>query len=147
MSLKDLELINVRFPADHHVTGGQPDADQLRAAVTQGVRTVIDLRPATEDHGYDEPGLLASLGAGYQCIPVAGPGGLTREAVEALDAALAAAGDAPTMIHCASGNRVGALMALRAAWLQNASLEQALEVGRAYGLVAMEPAVRALIEG
>jgi hypothetical protein len=46
------------------------------------------------------------------------------------------------MVHCASGNRVGALLALRANRLEGASPEDALELGLDAGLTRLEPAVR-----
>lgn len=142
MDTNPIDFINLRTPAPNHFSGGQPTAEQLRAAVEAGVAHVIDLRPESEDPGFDEPGLLASMNVPYRRVRVAGPAGLTAQAVKAFDAALADAGEAPTIIHCASGNRVGAMMALRAYWLHGASAEAALDVGRAYGLTTMEPAVR-----
>src|SRR5699024_12708494 len=47
----------------------------------------------------------------------------------------------PTLVHCASGNRVGALMALRAAWVQGKSKEEALAIGRRWGLTKAEAAI------
>jgi len=47
----------------------------------------------------------------------------------------------PVLVHCMSGNRVGALFALRAFWLQGMSAVEALAVGRRYGLTKLEPLV------
>ena len=44
-----------------------------------------------------------------------------------------------------SGNRVGALFALKAQYVDGKSTEDALSEGRAHGLKAMEPAVRQLL--
>jgi hypothetical protein len=49
-------------------------------------------------------------------------------------------------VHCASGNRVGAMMALREAWLRGATSEHALEVGRTWGMKGLEPDVNALLQ-
>ncbi|MCB1596489.1 MAG: hypothetical protein KDI87_02140 [Gammaproteobacteria bacterium] len=46
------------------------------------------------------------------------------------------------MIHCTSSNRVGALIALRAATLQGMSGDAAVELGKTWGLGSLEPAVR-----
>jgi uncharacterized protein (TIGR01244 family) len=145
--LQQLQFINVRHPSAQLVTGGQPSLQQLEAARSAGVKHVINLRPASEDAGFDEESVLAGMGVQSCRIPVAGAAGLTRAAVEALDAALLATGGEPTMIHCASGNRVGALMALRAVWLQGKSLDEAMDIGRAHGLTAMEPQVLAILRG
>lgn len=127
------------------LSGGQPDAEQLKAAAAAGIRRVINLRPASEDAGYDEAAAAAALKLDYQLLPIAGPQDLTADNVRKLDALLAAGAGAPTLIHCASGNRVGALMALRAAWLQQQPTEAALDIGRRWGLTKMEPAVRQLL--
>jgi hypothetical protein len=50
-----------------------------------------------------------------------------------------------TLVHCGSSNRVGALLALRAAWLKGATLEAALAAGRSAGLTGLESAVRSAI--
>lgn len=145
MQIDQIDFVNMRHPENGRVSGGQPTADQLRAAVDAGLRHVIDLRPESEDAGFDEPALLQSLDVTYRRVPVAGSAGLTPQAVKALDEALADASGEPTMIHCASGNRVGAMMALRAHWLHGASAEDALKIGRDYGLTGMEPAVQQLL--
>jgi protein tyrosine phosphatase (PTP) superfamily phosphohydrolase (DUF442 family) len=58
---------------------------------------------------------------------------------EKLDAILAEA-DGPVLVHCGSGNRVGALLALRAS-INGASDEEALELGRQAGLTRAEAVV------
>lgn len=141
-TLATIEIPNARHPQAAVISGGQPTPAQLRAATAAGLRHVINLRPPTEDAGYDEAALAGELGLDYRVIAVSGPGDLSRETVQALDAALAEIGDEPVLLHCASGNRVGALMALRAAWLHGADADAALAIGRDYGLTKMEPVVR-----
>ncbi len=48
--------------------------------------------------------------------------------------------EGPVLLHCRTGNRVGALLALRAS-MQGASDEEALEIGRKAGLGSLETAV------
>ncbi len=64
--------------------------------------------------------------------------------MRALDAALSAAGT-PVLVHCGSGNRVGALFALRAAWLQGVAPAEAVALGKAAGMTALEPAIRGIL--
>lgn len=132
-------------PAVGQLAGGQPTEVQLRGAAGKGLKRVINLRPESEDHGFDEVAVNADCGLQYAVLPIAGAQDLTRENAERLDALLAEAGDEPTLVHCASGNRVGALMALRAAWLQGASTDDALALGRRWGLTRMEPVVAELL--
>lgn len=144
-SLADADLARTfRNPAEHLYTGGQPTAAQLQQAATAGITTVIDLRQPTEDRGFDETATAASLGLHYVRIPVAGAAGLTPAKVQALQAALAQA-NGPVLLHCASGNRVGALLALMKAQ-QGASTEQALQFGREAGMTSLEAQTRTLLE-
>ena len=50
------------------------------------------------------------------------------------------------LVHCASGNRVGALIAIGAAKAGGMAPEAALELGKAAGLTSAEPRVRELLQ-
>jgi uncharacterized protein (TIGR01244 family) len=50
--------------------------------------------------------------------------------------------DGPVFVHCASGNRAGALLAIGAAHSGGMTPEAALEFGRKAGLTSLEPVVR-----
>ncbi|RZL90617.1 MAG: hypothetical protein EOP73_29195 [Variovorax sp.] len=63
----------------------------------------------------------------------------------ALRAALQAA-DGPVLVHCASGNRVGGLLALMQARSGEMTTEQALEFGRSAGMTGTEARVRELLD-
>lgn len=143
--LTDIALPFGGAPTPSLLTAGQPTAADFEALAKAGLKHVINLRPVTEDAGFDEAALAARLGLSYTNVPVAGPGDLNLANTRALDAALAKAGNEPTLVHCASSNRVGALLALRAGWLQQQPAEAALAAGRAGGLTKMEPAVAQLL--
>lgn len=121
-------------------TAGQPTIEQLRQAAAAGVTTVIDLRAADKDRGHDEPTEAATLGLRYIALPVAGAAGVTVDSARQLHA-LIAASDGPVLVHCASGNRVGALLALAAAHVDGADNDTALAFGRAAGLGSLLPVV------
>jgi uncharacterized protein (TIGR01244 family) len=140
-----VDVPNAQAPAAGITTGGRPRPEHLEQARAVGVRTVINLCPHAEPCDYDEPALVAALGMRYLNIPIAGAADLTPDNARQLDAALREAAS-PTLVHCASGNRVGALFAVRAK-LQGADVEAALAAGRAAGLKAMEPAVRKILGG
>ncbi len=53
---------------------------------------------------------------------------------------------APVLVHCGSGNRVGAIHALGAHYIDGQSIDDALVVGRSTGLTGFEPRVRELLE-
>lgn len=134
----------VRITDDFHVAG-QPSEEEIVRFGARGGGHVIDLRPAAEARGYDEPAAVTRAGMAYYNIPVSGPAGLTRENVELLDGLLARLEGEKVLLHCSSSNRVGALMALRARWLHGASVDEALAVGERHGMTSLAPHVERLL--
>ncbi|WP_421570372.1 beta-lactamase hydrolase domain-containing protein [Stenotrophomonas sp. PD6] len=133
-----------KHPAEGLYTSGQPTAERLQQAASAGITTLIDLRQPDEDRGFDETATAAALGLHYVRIPVAGAAGLTPANVHALQTALTKA-NGPVLLHCASGNRVGALLALMKAQ-QGVPAEEALQFGRNAGMTSLEAQTRALLE-
>ncbi len=134
-------LERFRTPAEGIRSGGRIQAADLPALQAAGIVRVIDLTPDAETPDFDEAAAVRAAGLHYANLPIAGPQDIDREAVLAFDALLAGSGG-PTLVHCASGNRVGALAALRAAWLHGADEEAAIDEGRRWGLTGLEPVVR-----
>lgn len=128
------------LPAKGYVSTGQPDATILRAAAEAGYVGVVDLRTADEPRGLDERATTEQLGMTYVSLPVGGPQDVTYENAAELDRILATM-PGPVLLHCASGNRVGALFALRAK-AAGASDDEALAIGKAAGLTRFEDVVR-----
>jgi protein tyrosine phosphatase (PTP) superfamily phosphohydrolase (DUF442 family) len=129
------------------LTGGQPTAEDLAAFAAAGGTHVIDLRGPGENRGFDEAGISRRFGMHYHSLPITGAGSFTLDNVRALDRLLEQTVDQheKTLLHCASGNRVGALMALRAKWLHGSSENEALEIGRSHGMTSLETQVRELL--
>ncbi|KRG37933.1 hypothetical protein ARC78_02295 [Stenotrophomonas pictorum JCM 9942] len=132
-------------PRPDLITAGQPSAQQLREAAATGVTTVIDLRGPEEDRGYDEAALAAQLGLRYVRLPISGATDITEANARTLDRLLKQ-GDGKTLLHCASANRAGALLALIEARTHGASIDDALQRGRAAGLTSLAPVVRTTLE-
>lgn len=126
-------------------TAGQPSVQQLRQAAANGVTTVIDLRRPDERRGYDEATVAEQLGLRYVRLPIGGAADITEANVRTLDRILKQ-DSGKTLLHCASGNRVGALLALAHARVDGATTGQALQLGRDAGLTSLEPLVRAALE-
>lgn len=114
------------------------DIERVRDA---GVRQIIDLTPDAETPDFDEAAVVRAAGLAYANLPLSGPADLTLENVQTFDALLRAA-KRPVLVHCASGNRVGAMAALRAGWVDGHSTEEAITVGKAWGLKGLEMEVR-----
>lgn len=128
--------------ADEVISAGQPDEAAVEKYAADGYKTVIDLRTAGEDRGIDEPAVVEEAGMRYVSLPI-GRGDITFEKAAELDALLDDA-EGPVVVHCGSGNRVGALMALRAS-LDGKSDEEALEVGKEYGLTSLAERVEGVL--
>ena len=127
-------------------TGGRPAPEHLAKAADLGVKVVVNLCPPAESPGFDEAAVVASLGMSYVNIPVAGAGDLTPANVALLAAALEGHGEQHrALLHCASGNRVGAMLALKAKQIDGKSTAEALDIGRAAGLKGLEPVVMQLL--
>lgn len=138
----DYQMSNAAVPLDGVLTGGQPTAEDLEKLAERGYRTVITLRMPAEDTGLgDEQTLVEGLGMRYVALPVDGADGLTRANAERLSELLAAE-ERPILLHCGSSNRVGALLALEAFYVDGADPDAALELGKSAGLTRLEPAVR-----
>jgi len=127
-------------PSGGMTTSGQPDEAALRVFAGSGYAAVIDLRLPEEDRGIDEKAVVEDLGMNYVSLPI-GRDDLTFEKAAALDELLASYDD-PVLLHCRSGGRVGALLALRAS-ANGADDDAAIEAGRRGGLPpAMDDRVR-----
>ncbi|MDI1251784.1 sulfur transferase domain-containing protein [Thermomonas sp.] len=134
------DVPHLHVPRAGLVTGGQPDATAWRDLHAAGVTRVINLRPASELGSRNEAGEVQASGMDYVQIDVAGAGDLTADNARLLWQSLQA-GSGTVLVHCASGNRAGALLAL-AAQHSGMSPEAALEFGKAAGLTKLEPVVR-----
>ncbi len=94
------------LPLPWLITAGQPSAEQFRDAQTAGVSLIIDIRDPMEPRPFDEAALVGSLGMRYLNVPVVA-GALSDDLMDQLLAALRSNNGKPTMLHCASANRVG----------------------------------------
>ncbi len=99
---------------DHLITGGQPTADQLRAAAAEGFVAVINLATLDERNALpDEAGLVRSLGMVYYHIPVVWTNPQESD-LAAFEAVMAQLPPGKVLVHCAANFRVTAFYALYA---------------------------------
>lgn len=125
MSTQD--IYNYRKVDDHTITGGQPTAEQLKAAAKEGFQIVINL--ATNEPGHsliDEAGLVHSLGMSYYPIPVEWQRPVLSD-FAAFEQVMGQVGASKTLIHCAANFRVTAfygLYAMKALGWTEAQAEQ-----------------------
>lgn len=141
-------MTQIRSVVDDLYSAGQPTEAELTALARKGVRTIINLRHPSEATDFDEAAAVAAAGMRYVAVPVAGSQDLTPQTVARFGRELAKAqACGPVLLHCASSNRVGALIALEQAWVQGRSSDVALAAGRAAGLIGLEPAVIEILGG
>ena len=88
------------------ITGGQPNAAELRALQEAGGGIVLDVRDPMEPRSVDEASLVRELGMEYVNIPVKA-GSLDDRTMERILRVLRGAGERTVFFHCGSGNRVG----------------------------------------
>ncbi len=143
-AIQSAQILNLSTPQENVFASGQPSQEQMQVLAKSGVKHIISLRPASETD-WDEAELARSLGMEFHNIPVAGADGVTSENARKLQDLLTSLEGQPTLVHCASSNRVGALRALNAAESGGEPLESAISTGKAWGLTSLEPAVRAAL--
>jgi protein tyrosine phosphatase (PTP) superfamily phosphohydrolase (DUF442 family) len=126
-------VMNRACPLAGVATGGQPDAAHVRALAKAGYRVVFDLRTPEESRGFDEAAAMKAAGLRYETIPV-GHGGVPDSTFDAFRKAMRDTDAQGVFVHCASGNRVGAVMI---PWLvldRGWDLERAVASAKAGGL-------------
>ena len=133
-------LSNLAEPAQGVFTSGRLTDADIVSIQHSGIREVIDLTLDSETPDFDEAAAARSRGLVYRNLPIEGARGLSMENVVAFDVLLRSA-KRPVLVHCASSNRVGAIAALHAAWVDGASTEQAIAIGKSWGLKGLEAEV------
>lgn len=125
-------------------TGGSIDLAEVDSLKQKGFRTIVDLR-TPEEGTAEEKAAVEAAGMRYVNLPVAA--GVPSDALIAeLGKILEDASAGPVLLHCASGNRVGAVWAIYRA-RKGVPLETALEEGRSAGMRdARETQVRELLD-
>lgn len=130
----------LHHPQPQVYTSGQPAAGDWAALADGGVRTVIDLRTPGELKDRNERAEVEAAGLRYVALPIAGHDAVTPDNARALSALIAAA-RGPVLVHCASGNRAGGLLALALA-AQGMTSAEAVDIGRSAGMTSTETGVR-----
>ncbi len=126
-------LLNAKTPSEDVLFGGQPDSGQIEAMARAGFRTVLDLRREEEPRGFDEARLVADAGLEYLALPV-GSDTLQDPVTFERFFELYREAERPLLVHCASGNRVGALYYAYLVAEQGLEREEALDQARQQGL-------------
>ena len=114
------------------ITGGQPNAEQLRALKEAGGGVVLDLRDPMEPRPVDEAGVVRELGMEYVNVPVRA-GALNDDTLDRILTVFRGAGERKIFCHCGSGNRVGGALIpyliLDQHMEEQDAVDQAMQVG------------------
>ncbi len=144
IDIDEVLMIEDLRPIDGITSSGQPDASAFEIVAKSGYVAVIDMRGPNENRGLDEKAVVEALGLEYIEFPLVGGEAISFENAQRLDKMLTDI-DGPILLHCGSGERVGAILALRHS-LQGADDAAALEYGRDAGLSSLEPLVKDRLE-
>ena len=145
VNIKDVIEAGEVKPVDGMTSSGQPNEAALQVFAESGYAVVIDMRGPDEDRGIEDfAGAVESAGMKYVPFPVVGREAISFETARELDALLEGV-EGPVLLHCGSGNRVGAVLALRES-LAGADDEEAIRYGKDAGMTRSEPVVREVLE-
>ncbi len=112
---------------------GQPNEETFEVARDRGVRVVVNLRQPGE-HYWNEAGSVEALGMAYYNVPVVRGEPFSSEAFAEIERIVAAHGDEPILVHCASGERVAAWYATHLVETRGLEQGEALALARVAGL-------------
>jgi uncharacterized protein (TIGR01244 family) len=134
-----LDATNYRRLSPSLAVAGSPSRDALESLKAAGFKTAIDLRNPTEGVASAREAVEAQ-GLKFVSVPVS-PGTFSLDDVKKVEAVLKDQGAAPVFLFCASGNRVGAALAV-IEYRRGRSKDEAIAEGKKAGLSssAMEKA-------
>lgn len=127
-------------PDESTIVCGALDDEKVALLARAGVQLVINLQP-DEELSFDEAAAVAAAGMAYEQLPIGSAKDLKQLNILAFDNILRQHHGKKTAIHCGSGNRVGAAVALRAGWLRGRKMDTAMARGRSHGLTKLEEEV------
>nr|WP_201594740.1 sulfur transferase domain-containing protein [Psychrobacter vallis] len=127
-------------PDANTIVCGALDDTKVLALAKAGIELVINLQP-DDELSFDESAAVERAGMQYEHLPINGAADLKQLKILAFDNILRQHYGKKIAVHCGSGNRVGAAIALRAGWLRGRKMDTAMERGRSHGLTKLEDEV------
>lgn len=112
----------------------QPAREDFALAKDAGVRTVLNFRHRSElPPDFDEKTIVEGLGMTYVWLPWSGEDQLTDEIFDQGRDVLTT-GERPMLVHCASANRVGAIVLVWRVLDHGVPFDQALDEAQRIGM-------------
>jgi uncharacterized protein (TIGR01244 family) len=137
MSWSGEEVTNYHRIEDGLATANAITVAAVPALAAAGFKTIIDLRAPSERGVAEEAVAAERAGLRYVNIPVTLPT-LTGESVRKVADVIDQSASRPVLMHCASGNRVGAVMELYRETIHGVPHEAAHDEAHTIGLQAPE---------
>lgn len=120
------------FLEENVIGTGKLTEENIKNAKAEGVKTIVDLRSPQEGTG-EERVLVQKYGMNYFNVPVT-PSSLRKAQADVISHVLSDEANKPVIIHCSSGNRVGALWAVYLRYYKNLGVNEAIDEGIKKGL-------------
>lgn len=127
-------------PDANTIVCGALNEEKVAALAKAGVELVINLQ-SEDELSFNESAAVERAGMSYEHLPINGAEELKQLKILAFDNILRQYHGKKMAVHCGSGNRVGAAIALRAGWLRGRKMDTAMERGRSHGLTKLEQEV------
>ena len=122
----------------HLYFSAQPDAAGINAAKDAGVEVVINLR-SPKEMDWDEAGAVTQAGLTYYQVPISGEGpAFDQNSMQRISALVKKHHRQPVWLHCSSGNRASAWLAVHLAQDHRMDIDQSIELARKAGLTNAE---------
>ncbi|MEE3373111.1 MAG: methyltransferase domain-containing protein [Planctomycetota bacterium] len=115
---------------------GQPKRGDLARIKAQGIKRIVTLRQDTE-LDWDQAAAARDLGLEFIKVPFRAPNTLTDEVFDKVRTLLRDTANTPTLLHCGSANRVGAVWLTFRVLDQKVPLATALLEARKIGLTTV----------
>ena len=145
--IKDTGVTNAFKPLPDvpHFSTGALTERSYRLLAQKGIKTVIDLLPTQDAPLKNEREVAQTYEIVYLNLPIADANDITFENADKLHELFEQYGHSPLLLHCRSANRNGALKALIAFKIEHKSADDAITIGRKWGLTTHEAIVRSLM--
>ena len=122
----------------HLYFSAQPDATGIKAAKDAGVEVVINLRHS-EEMDWDEAAAVKEAGLTYYQVPITGDGpGFDQSSMQRISALVKKHHQQPLWLHCSSGNRASAWLAVHLAQDHHMDIDQSIALAQKVGLTSDE---------
>ena len=140
-------LPNFQIVNDNVLRGGQPTDEGISRLAQRGVKTIIDLRLASEHSIPHEKELVESNGMQFVSVPIRGMAAPTAEQLYGVLRILNDSKQWPVFVHCRRGaDRTGTILACYRISHDNWNNQKALAEAKTYGISVFERAMRNFIE-